>query len=119
MSRMTPNVLFTPKFQTAANNLWSELKGRINQNWTRVKPAVNAVWSKLKNVGSNPLVQMGWGAAKKAIPILSLVDEGINSLDRVIQSDDIVAQAGREAINLAGRAIGKKGNPFISDGGGN
>jgi len=97
-----------------ANNLWTELKPRINQGWLRVKPSPNMVWWKLKNVASNPLIQGAWNIAKGVIPQLSLVDEGTQSLDRLVQSDDIVQQLGREGMNLAGRVMNRK-NPFISN----
>ena len=45
---------------------------------------------------------------------MNLVDEGIQSLDRLVQSDNIVQQLGREGINLAGRVMNRK-NPFISN----
>jgi len=104
------------RIMPVANNLWSELKPRINQTWLKIKPAANAVWRKLKNVASNPLVQGAWNIAKGIIPQLNLVDEGIQSLDRLVQSDDIVQQLGREGMNLAGRVINRK-NPFITGSG--
>jgi hypothetical protein len=105
------------RIMPVANNLWSELKPRINQTWLRVKPAANMVWGKLKNVASNPLIQGAWNIAKGVIPQLNLVDEGIQSLDRLVQSDDIVQQLGREGMNLAGRIVNRK-NPFITGSGG-
>jgi len=97
-----------------ANHLWTELKPRLNQTWLRVKPSANMVWGKLKNVASNPLIQGAWNIAKGVIPQLSLVDEGIQSLDRLVQSDDVAQELGREGMNLAGGVMNRK-NPFLSN----
>jgi hypothetical protein len=77
------------RIMALANHLWTELKRRLNQTWLRVKPSANMVWGKLKNVASNPLIQGASNIAKGVIPQLLLVDEGIQSLDRLVQSDDI------------------------------
>ena len=69
---------------------------------------MNVFWGELKNVASNPLIHGSWNIAKGGIPQLSLVDEGIQSLDRLVQSNDIVQQLGREGLNLAGRVMNTK-----------
>jgi len=63
-----------------ANNLWAEVKPRINQSCLGVNPAANMLWGTCKNVAPNILIQPPWNIAKDVIPQLSLVDEWIQSL---------------------------------------
>lgn len=103
-----------------SKNLWSGLKSKLNRTWSTIKPSANRLWSTLKTGASNPLIQSAWQLAKLAVPQLSLVDEGINAIDRVIGSDDIVDAIGREAKGAVGKVVGGLvgggGNPFMNDG---